>query len=291
MSIEYYAFALFLAGLICIIAILCKLLFADVKRQQKLLDEKETKLLHLYQTVESIMEEFSDQVKAATEENREYENRMSRLAASIASQPVGYPQRTHAEPVEIIRAESEVKMRAEPMEIAQSEATEKAPVESIEKTLIRSVEKAQAEPAEITQAESEETARDETNMLLQAGNADSNKYPIRDSNRLRAANEALARAKRLVKTDSPASPAKNNVVTIKGDRARPFTRFIDDAAKRKTPPDPKMPDVQTRNERVIALVKEGKTDAQIASEAGITQNEVKLIKFTYFFDSNSKVIG
>ena len=68
MGIQYYAFALFVSGLICLIAILCKVLFADFRRQHKLLDEKETKLLELYRTVEGIMEELSDQSKATMEE-------------------------------------------------------------------------------------------------------------------------------------------------------------------------------------------------------------------------------
>ena len=83
MSVEYYAFALFLAGLICVVAIICKLLFADVKRQRKLLDEKETKLLKLFHTVEGIMEEFSDQVKTATEEMKEYESRAAQSVAAL----------------------------------------------------------------------------------------------------------------------------------------------------------------------------------------------------------------
>jgi len=75
MGIEYYAFALFVAGLICVIAIICKVLFANVKRQQKLLDERESQILKLYTSVETLMEEFSDQVKATMEEIKEYEYR------------------------------------------------------------------------------------------------------------------------------------------------------------------------------------------------------------------------
>jgi len=75
MGIEYYAFALFVAGLVCVIAIICKVLFANVKRQQKLLDERESQILKLYTSVETLMEEFSDQVKATMEEIKEYEYR------------------------------------------------------------------------------------------------------------------------------------------------------------------------------------------------------------------------
>jgi len=75
MSIEYYLFALFIAALICIIAIVFKVLFANVKRQQKMLDERETHILQLYNTVETIMEEFGDQVKASMDEIKAVEHR------------------------------------------------------------------------------------------------------------------------------------------------------------------------------------------------------------------------
>ena len=75
MGLEYYAFALFVAGLICVIAIICKMLFSNVKRQQKLLDEKESQILQLYTSVETLMEEFNDQIKLTTEELKDYEYR------------------------------------------------------------------------------------------------------------------------------------------------------------------------------------------------------------------------
>jgi hypothetical protein len=75
MSIEYYAFALFVAGLICVIAIICKVLFANVKSQKKLLDERESQVLQLYTSVETLMEEFNDQLKITTDELKEYEYR------------------------------------------------------------------------------------------------------------------------------------------------------------------------------------------------------------------------
>ena len=86
MGIEYYAFAMFIAALVCLIAILFKVLFTDVRRQSKLLDEKETKLLQLYRSFENIMEEFNDQVKTAMEDIREYEHRAMLHAASLAKQ-------------------------------------------------------------------------------------------------------------------------------------------------------------------------------------------------------------
>jgi len=86
MGIEFYAFALFIAALICLIAILLKLLFANVRRQRKMLDEKESKLLQLYQTVESIMENFNDQIKTAMEDIKEYENRAAERMVALSRQ-------------------------------------------------------------------------------------------------------------------------------------------------------------------------------------------------------------
>lgn len=62
MDIGYYIFALFIFVLVCIVLVLGKYLYSDTKRQNKMLDEKETKLLRLYQTVEESLEEFFDQV-------------------------------------------------------------------------------------------------------------------------------------------------------------------------------------------------------------------------------------
>jgi len=85
MGIEYYAFALFIAGLICAIALLCKVLFSSVKTQNKLLDERETEVLQLYNRVETVMEEFEDQVKATIQEQKlreqEYRAALQNMAA------------------------------------------------------------------------------------------------------------------------------------------------------------------------------------------------------------------
>ena len=138
MGIEYYAFALFIAGLICIVAILCKVLFTGVKRQYKLLDEKETKLLQLYQTVESIMEEWNDQVRAAMDEIKEYESRVTARAVSYAKPPPEpvkrapdeRPQRTEIADSSRLKAATEVLERAERMIKNSAEAKSVTPVKS-----------------------------------------------------------------------------------------------------------------------------------------------------------------
>ena len=113
MDIKYYAFALFIAGLVCLIAILCKVLFADLRRQHKLLDEKETKILDLYRAVESIIEDFEDQSKAAMDEIREYETRAAKRMAALAAtppppSPPPEPQKPQKETVEFKPPQMEV---------------------------------------------------------------------------------------------------------------------------------------------------------------------------------------
>jgi len=68
MKLEYYLFAFFIFCLLCMLVTLCRVLFSDVKRQRKLLDEKEGKLLRLYSGLEDAMEEFNDAVEATKAE-------------------------------------------------------------------------------------------------------------------------------------------------------------------------------------------------------------------------------
>ena len=199
MGIQYYAFALFVSVLICLIALLCKVLFADYRRQHKLLDEKETKLLELYRTVESIMEEFSDQVKTTMDEIKEIEERIAKR--SVPNVPP-------------------------PPEIVKQEQTEKP----------------------------------------QRGE-------IVDSSRIRAASEVLERAERIIKSDTLKTPANS----AKGNNGTVFQSFFDDTVNESPEAAEESPKKLKRNESILTMASEGKTDAQIASELGITRNEVKLV--------------
>jgi len=203
MGLEYYAFALFVAGLVCVIAIICKVLFANVKRQKKLLDERETKIIQLYASVETLMEEFQEQVKMTTAELKEQEYRATSNIAAFNLPP---------------------------------ELEKKEPVlEKVPRTL-----------------------------------------PY-DANRIRAAGEVLERAERIVKNDAAtaAPPQERNI------NAPVFQRFFDETAESTPPPPPtaaeKKATVQTRTEMILELAAEGKTDIEIASELGITRNEVLLV--------------
>ena len=203
MGIEYYAFALFIAGLICLIAILTKVLFSNVKRQHKLLDERETKILQLYQTVESIMEDFNDQVKAAIDEIKEYELRAVKREALLA-----------------------MKTETAAPEPAKTEHFEKLP---------------RAERL--------------------------------DPGRMKAAGDVIARAERIVKRDTlkGSEPPANN------DNGAVFQRLFDETAEEAEAVMREATSKEARREAILALAEEGKTDAQIAKELSITQNEVKLV--------------
>jgi DNA-binding NarL/FixJ family response regulator len=83
---QAYLFALYIFGLICLVAVLCRILFFNAKRQNALLDEKEEKMLKLYQSIETIAEEFEDQVKEALDEIKEVENRTIKVVAQLKAQ-------------------------------------------------------------------------------------------------------------------------------------------------------------------------------------------------------------
>jgi len=202
MGIEYYAFALFVAGLICVIAIICKVLFANVKRQQKLLDERESQILQLYTSVETLMEEFNDQIKVTTDELKEYE----------------------------YRATSHITAFDLPPELEKKEQV----LEKLPRTL-----------------------------------------PL-DANRIRVAGEVLERAERIIKSESIINPATPE----KEDSGAVFQKFFDDSAEAAPPPQTPATastSARSRKETILAFADEGKTDVEIASELGITRNEVQLV--------------
>jgi hypothetical protein len=68
MGSGYYAFALYVFGLACVVVVLCRFLFSDKKRRDKLLNEKEAELLKLYGRVEDAVEEFYGEVNDAKAE-------------------------------------------------------------------------------------------------------------------------------------------------------------------------------------------------------------------------------
>jgi len=212
--LEYYAFALFIAGLICVIAIICKVLFANVKRQKKLLDERESQILQLYTSVETLMEEFNDQIKITTDELREQEYRATAHMTAFDLPP----ELEHKEQV----------------------------LERLPRTL-----------------------------------------PL-DANRIRVAGEVLERAERIIKNDNIVAPVGNHAVNVAPEQGLSgsgreretgnavFQKFFDDSVD-ANPSTAELSSAQTRSSAILALANRGKSDVEIASELGITRNEVQLV--------------
>ncbi|MCL2248412.1 MAG: hypothetical protein FWC13_04015 [Oscillospiraceae bacterium] len=206
MGIEYYVFALFIAALVCIVALVFKVLFSNVKRQQRMLDERETQILHLYNTIETIMEEFSDQVKVSMDEIKALEYRATSQIAAFQLPP-------------------ELERKEQVLDKVQIPRTE----------------------------------------------------PL-TANRIRAAGEVLDRAERIIKHDL----IVNEEVAIPqqeppAQNAGVFQKFFDDAADGPPQEFELKNGTPSRNDQIMALAKEGKTDVEIASKLGITRNEVQLI--------------
>jgi len=203
MGIEYYAFALFVAGLVCVIAILCKVLFSNVRRQKKLLDERESQILQLYNSVETLMEEFNDQIKITTAELKEQEYRATAHISAFNLPPA-------------------------------LEEKEKV-MEKVPRTL-----------------------------------------PL-NANKIKVASEVIERAERIIKSDTiiPPAPAE------KEENGPVFQKFFDETAESTPPPPPsheeRQATVKTRTDMILELANEGKSDVEIASELGITRNEVLLV--------------
>jgi len=235
LGIEYYVFALFIAALICLIAIICKVLFANVKRQKKLLDEQESKILQLYTSVETMMEEFNEQVKMTTNELKDLEYRANTQAAQVV-QVSQAAQEKAAQAAHAALAAHMTNITAFdlPPELEKKEQV----IEKLPRTL---------------------------------------SY---DPNRIRAAGEALEHASRVIKSDAVTSslPQPSTAAAPKENDAPVFQKFFDDTAE-STPPPPEIRTsrVQTRTDAILALSSEGKTDIEIASELGITRNEVLLV--------------
>jgi len=206
MGLEYYAFALFIAGLVCVVAIVFKVLFSNVKRQRKLLDERESQILQLYTSVETLIEEFNDQIKITTDELKEHE----------------------------FRATAHISAFDLPPELEKKEQV----FDKLPRTL-----------------------------------------PF-DANRIKVAGEVLERAERIIKSDAIVQPQPVSQGNGNGEGGAVFQKFFDESAEAPPPPpspEEKSQKVKTRTDAILELAAEGKSDVEIASELGITRNEVLLV--------------
>ena len=99
------------------------------------------------------------------------------------------------------------------------------------------------------------------------------------------AGEVLDRAERIIKGDIAASSVQSvNIPTLKEENTGAvFQKFFDDSADAQPAPaatrttSTQTSNVQSRSETILTLAGEGKNDAEIASELGITRNEVQLV--------------
>ena len=248
MGIEYYVFALFIAALICLIAIICKVLFSNVKRQKKLLDEQESKILQIYTSVETLMEEFNEQVKMTTNELKDLE------------------YRANSQAVQVVQA-SQAAQAASEAQTAQAAQTALA--------LHMSNRTAFDLPPAL---EKKEQA---LGKLPRPVPRTHQQTQLVEANRIKAAGEVLEHAGRIIKSEAviPASQNEAGVYQKEKEYNVPvFQKFFDDTAESTNPPpEVKTTRVQTRTDMILALSAEGKTDIEIASELGITRNEVLLV--------------
>jgi hypothetical protein len=94
-----YGFAFFVFLLLCVFALLCKVLFLrDKSFVRKMLDDKEKKLLTLYGSMEDMMDEFNQTALAANEEINRHINKMHNAKAAIEQTPPPPPVRPAAVP-------------------------------------------------------------------------------------------------------------------------------------------------------------------------------------------------
>ena len=110
-TIELYGYAFFIFLLICLLMVLYNFLFSDMKRQKKLLDEKENKLLRLYQSVEEALDDFHDSVEKSHSEIGAQLKELGELHAETEKNMRGLA--AHA-PSRIERREAPQARRAEP---------------------------------------------------------------------------------------------------------------------------------------------------------------------------------
>jgi len=268
MNIGYYAFALFVTGLVCLIAVTCKILFGNVKRSYRLLDEKESKLLQLYQMVESIMEDFDEQAMAISKEIKEHEDRLASIVANLAPLPQDNRARYEEEPpaappaqkpptAPIAQKLPNAPPAQKPVATAAAQKPPTAPIAQIPPT----APAAQKPPTAPIAQKPPAAAQEPLPRVKRV-----------DPGRTKKANEGEPKAERAEPIGAPydaAIPEKKE--------APVFQEVFDISMMKKPAPNTGTQDKLAHTQAILGLAEEGRTDAQIASELGITQNEVRLI--------------
>lgn len=245
MGIQQYAFALFIAALICLIAILCKVLFSDVKRQKKMLDEKESEILRLYTSVETMMEEFHDQMKATTAELKDYEFRATTATTKIT--------------------EFESAFQLPPELEKKAEAIDKIPKST---PLDGTVRKAAGEAIErAQQIQNQQPSVQPGSSAKSSGTyVNSTQKPL--SGTTKPKNEvASAVFQKMFDETAEASPS---TVTIAAPRLQADQNS---QAGQSSSPESK---TALQRDKIISMTGEGVSDVEIARELGITLSQVQL---------------
>lgn len=252
MGVEYYIFALFVAALVCGVAIVFKLLFSNVKKEKEELDKREAEVYKTYSAAETLLEEFEDQAKTTLDElkKRELEYReliqnnpvIETVAEPVQSAPVAEkPQRPLSPEEKRIKAAGDVIERAERYIVHDSTPDTRL------------------KPPPVIQAF---TSAETTITPI----------PVVSPKAAQAAYASL-----------PAQKAVQSVKTTQEEKAKAttvvFQKFFDDAAE-APPPAQYAPDANngaSKKDIILELTREGKTDVEIASQLGITRNEVQLV--------------
>jgi len=260
MEIQHYVFSLFLAALICGIAILCKVLFSDTKRQKKLLDEKETKILELYISVETLTEEFNDLARTTIEEMKEYEMRaLSRSAVSeLPSEFEKIEQVLDRLPKSVPLDAARIKVLGDVVERTNSmsgnEASYFAPMQP-QQPIQQPLPKAPVVPPPQHQSISQQAPRQAAPLPT-------------ISNAVHQAYGAPA--------PKPFNPPK--VDTGNAVFQKMFDDTVDTGPVNTVYAETNgVATQQSRSDIILSMSEAGKDDIQIASELGITRNEVALV--------------
>lgn len=283
-SLSYYGFAFFICILLGLLMILYNYLFSDMKRQKKLLDEKENKLLRLYQSVEDALDDFNDAVERSHSDIEvklkdlgnlyaEVERGTRGLAGNIPSAarfdraPAAPPQPVpRMAPPQAVRAPVQAAAAQRPMAppqappVAAQRPVAPAPVAQAPAPAVSQPAPAAAQAQPAAQAPVRQAPPPAESIADSIGQAAAT---------IRATAPGPAPAAPQARPEEQAGPARQTMAPP------PAFRRVMEVAE-QVPPSP-APAPVGRNELIISMASEGRTRSQIAKELGITLSEVDLV--------------
>ena len=150
MGFQYYLFAFYIFLLVLVLMFLYNYYFSDIKRQKKLLDEKESKLLRLYQTLEDVLDEYYDTAATAKREISETMNEINLKSGELFEDIATFANETAdrrvpmRRPVQVNMApQSPPPVNVESVQTAPIQSNSEAPVIDFKAILQGSEENAQ----------------------------------------------------------------------------------------------------------------------------------------------------